>query len=183
MKLIIAPIAAILCCIILVSLLAVRFSRCRSLRNSQNSETLMNEHPRVSYVDLARATEGFSPTNLIGDGSFGSVYKGFIRYDGKATSVAVKVLNLQQHHHRVFLAECQALRHVRHRNLVKILTVCSGFDSAGNDFKALVYEFIPNGNMDEWLHMHNPSRRDGKETLLDINQRISIAIDVASALD
>jgi serine/threonine protein kinase len=66
---------------------------------------------------------------------------------------------------------------------VKILTVCSGFDSAGNDFKALVYEFIPNGNMDEWLHMHNHSRRDGKETLLDINQRISIAIDVASALD
>jgi hypothetical protein len=110
MKLIIAPIAAILCCIILVSLLAVRFSRCRSLRNSQTSETLMNEHPRVSYVDLARATEGFSPTNLIGDGSFGSVYKGFIHYDDKATSVAVKVINLQQHGaSQSFLAECQAL--------------------------------------------------------------------------
>ncbi|TVU33047.1 hypothetical protein EJB05_24828, partial [Eragrostis curvula] len=33
-----------------------------------------------------------------------------------------------------------------------------GFDSAGNDFKALIYDFIPNGNLDEWLH--NPSRRD-----------------------
>lgn len=143
----------------------------------------MNERPRVTYGDLARATEGFSSTNLIGDGSFGSVYKGFINYDGKATSVAIKVINLQQHGaSQSFLAECQALRYVRHRNLVKILTVCSGFDSAGNDFKALVYEFIPNGNLDEWLH--NPSRRDSlADSLLDINQRISIAIDVASALD
>ncbi|KAF8668457.1 hypothetical protein HU200_052274 [Digitaria exilis] len=183
MKLIIAPIAAILGCIILVPLLVVRFSRCRSLRNSQTSETLMNERPRVTYGDLARATEGFSSTNLIGNGSFGSVYKGFTNYDGKATSVAIKVFNLQQHGaSQSFLAECQALRYVRHRNLVKILTVCSGFDSAGNDFKALVYEFIPNGNLDEWLH--NPSRRDGlANSLLDINQRISIAIDVASALD
>ncbi|KAF8712649.1 hypothetical protein HU200_028406 [Digitaria exilis] len=152
MKLIIAPKAAILGCIILVSLLVVRFSRCRSLRNSQTSETLMNDRPRVTYGDLARATEGFSSMNLIGNGSFGSVYKGFTNYNGKATSVAIKVFNLQQHGaSQSFLAECQALRYVRHRNLVKILTVCSGFDSAGNDFKALVYEFIPNGNLDEWL--------------------------------
>ncbi|KAL6630078.1 hypothetical protein ACP70R_029843 [Stipagrostis hirtigluma subsp. patula] len=178
LKFIIAPIAAILCCIILFSLLAIRFSGSRSLRKSQTSTTMMNEYPRVSYSILARGTEGFSPTNLIGVGSFGSVYKGFIHYDGKATYVAIKVVNLQQRGaSQSFIAECQALGHVRHRNLVKILTVCSGLDSAGNDFKALVYEFIPNGNLDEWLH--NTSTR----ATLDINQRLSIAIDVASALD
>ncbi|CAD6342649.1 unnamed protein product [Miscanthus lutarioriparius] len=41
-----------------------------------------------------------------------------------------------------FIAECNALRKVRHRNLVPILTACSSIDSNGNDFKALVYEFM-----------------------------------------
>ncbi|KAG2641635.1 hypothetical protein PVAP13_2KG240200 [Panicum virgatum] len=182
LKLIIAPIAAILCCIILFCLLSLWLLRCRSLRKPQTSVTLMDEYPRISYGELARGTEGFSRTNLIGVGSFGSVYKGFIHYNGKATTVAIKVINLQQHGaSQSFIAECQALGHVRHRNLVKILTVCSGLDSAGNDFKALIYEFIPNGNLDEWLH--NPSRNDGTETTLNINQRLGIAIDVASALD
>ncbi|KAK3152489.1 hypothetical protein QOZ80_2BG0159650 [Eleusine coracana subsp. coracana] len=130
----------------------------------------MNTQGFLNYNDLARATEGFSHTNLIGNGSFGSVYKGIIHYGGKANSVAIKVINLQQRGaSQSFLAECQSLRHVRHRNLVKIYTVCSGFDSAGNDFKALVYEFIPNGNLYEWLH--ESSRRDGKETILDISTR------------
>ncbi|WVZ77340.1 LOW QUALITY PROTEIN: hypothetical protein U9M48_025219 [Paspalum notatum var. saurae] len=182
LKLIIAPIAAILCCIILFYLLALRFSGCRSLRKSQPSVALMDEQPRVSYSELARGTEGFSHTNLIGVGSFGSVYKGVIKYNGKATSVAIKVINLQQYGaSQSFITECQTLRHVRHRNLMKILTICSSLDSAGNDFKALIYEFIPNGNLDEWLH--TPSRRNGKETVLDINRRLDIAIDVASALD
>uniref|UniRef100_A0ACD5TYB2 Uncharacterized protein n=1 Tax=Avena sativa TaxID=4498 RepID=A0ACD5TYB2_AVESA len=178
---ILAPIAAALCCIILFSLLAIWFFGCRPLRKSPTTDTSMNEYPRVSYGELARGTEGFSHTNLIGVGSFGSVYKGFIQYDGKGTTVAIKVLNLQQHRaSQSFLAECQALGHVRHRNLVKILTVCSSLDSAGNDFKALIYDLIPNGNLDEWIH--NPGSRDGKGTL-DISQRLNIAIDIASALD
>ncbi|KAJ1278519.1 hypothetical protein BS78_04G085800 [Paspalum vaginatum] len=182
LKIIIAPIAAILCCIILFYLLALRFSGCRSLSKSQSSVALMDEYPRVSYSELARGTEGFSHTNLIGVGSFGSVYKGVIHYNGNSTSVAIKVINLQQHGaSQSFITECQTLRHVRHRNLVKILTICSSLDSTGNDFKALIYEFIPNGNLDEWLH--TPSRRNGKETVLDINRRLDIAIDVASALD
>lgn len=186
LKFIIAPIGAILCCIIFLSLLALWFSRSRSLWKSQAPSqvplALMDEYPRVSYGELARGTEGFSQTNLIGVGSFGSVYKGFIHYNGEATSVAIKVINLQQHGaSQSFVAECQALGHVRHRNLVKILTVCSSLDLTGNDFKALIYEFIPNGNLDEWLH--NPSRRDGEESTLYISKRLGIAIDVASALD
>ena len=51
-----------------------------------------------------------------------------------------------------FIAECEALRNIRHRNLVKVLTGCSSIDYQGHDFKALVYEFMENGNLDEWLH-------------------------------
>ncbi|KAL5809137.1 hypothetical protein ACOSQ3_029828 [Xanthoceras sorbifolium] len=68
------------------------------------------------------------------------------------------------------LASTGALRNIRHRNLVKILTACSSVDFQGNDFKALVHEFMPNGRLESWLH---------QEPLL---QRLNIAIDVASAL-
>ncbi|XP_058109128.1 probable LRR receptor-like serine/threonine-protein kinase At3g47570 [Magnolia sinica] len=78
------------------------------------------------------------------------------------------------------MAECNALRNIRHRNLVKILTCCSSIDFKGNDFKALVYEYMPNGSLEKWLHMkgHDQLRRNLKFT-----QRLNIAIDVVSALD
>uniref|UniRef100_A0A2N9ITA1 Protein kinase domain-containing protein n=1 Tax=Fagus sylvatica TaxID=28930 RepID=A0A2N9ITA1_FAGSY len=100
-------------------------------------------------------------------------------------TVAVKVLNLLRHGaSKSFKAECEALRNIRHRNLVKVLTSCSGIDYQGNDFKALVMEFMGNGNLDEWLH---PTPRIN-ETLeeprgLSLLQRLNIAIDVANALD
>ncbi|XP_043693294.1 LRR receptor-like serine/threonine-protein kinase EFR [Telopea speciosissima] len=135
---------------------------------------------KLSYKDLFQATGGFSSANFIGSGTYGSVYKGIIDQD--ETVVAIKVLNLQ--HPRVyksFMAECKALRNIRHRNLVKILTTCSSLDSKGKDFKPFVYEFMPNGSLDDWLHLpveaHNHSRN------LSLLQRLNIAIDVASALD
>ncbi|KAM4072129.1 hypothetical protein ACB094_11G113800 [Castanea mollissima] len=110
--------------------------------------------------------------------NFGSVYKGKLGPD--ETHVAIKVLNLQkQGASKSFIAECEALRNIRHRNLVKILTACSSIDFKGNNFKALVYEFMPNGSLEMQLHPE-----DGLKQLRSFNllQRINIAIDVASAL-
>ena len=105
----------------------------------------------VSYESLLKATGGFSSANLIGAGSFGSVYKGIL--DPDQTVVAVKVLFLHQRGAlKSFMAECEALRNIRHRNLVKIKTACSSSDFQGNDFKALVYEFMHNGSLESWLH-------------------------------
>lgn len=96
---------------------------------------------KVSYDMLLKATDGFSSSNLLGSGTFGSVFKGML--DGK--TVAIKVLNLQQRGgSRSFMVECETLRNIRHRNLVGILTACSSMDFQRNDFKALVYEFMPN---------------------------------------
>ncbi|KAK9191311.1 hypothetical protein WN943_019923 [Citrus x changshan-huyou] len=134
---------------------------------------------RVSYENLFKATDGFSLENLIGAGSFGSVYKGVLNHDDHETLVAVKVLNLQHRGaSKSFMAECQALRSIRHRNLVKIITSCASVDFQGNDFEALVYEFMVNGSLEEWLH---PNREALKN--LNLLQRLSIAVDVASALD
>ncbi|CAI0409942.1 unnamed protein product [Linum tenue] len=60
-----------------------------------------------------------------------------------------------------------------HRNLVRILTYCSSLDRKGKEFKALVFEYMPNGSLEEWLH----SSRN-----LTLIQRLNIAADVASGL-
>ena len=105
----------------------------------------------VSYQSLLKATDAISTTNLIGVGNFGFVYRGILDHDKR--KFAIKVLNLLQHGaSKSFIAKCEALRNIRNWNLVKALTTCSGVNYLGHDFKALVYEFMSNGNLDEWLH-------------------------------
>ncbi|KAK8277678.1 hypothetical protein V6Z11_D10G290100 [Gossypium hirsutum] len=136
---------------------------------------------QLSYQSIVRATDGFSTQNLVGSGSFGSVYKGVLEASGAV--IAVKVLNLlNRGASRSFLAECEALKNIRHRNLVKVLTAISGVDYQGNDFKALVYEFMENGSLEDWLHPL--IGMNGPETVRNLNffQRVSVAIDVAHAL-
>ena len=148
--------------------------------------TLGNTILEVSYATLLKATDGFLEANLIGAGSFGYVYKGVLDEDDKVQLVAVKVFNLLRHGaSRSFIAECEALRNIRHRNLVKIITVCSSVDFNGNDFKALVYEFMDNGSLEEWLHPPTGTEelRDHVPKQLSLLQRLEIAIDVACALD
>ncbi|XP_058210589.1 probable LRR receptor-like serine/threonine-protein kinase At3g47570 [Rhododendron vialii] len=139
---------------------------------------------KVSYGELLKATEGFSSTNLLGFGSFGSVYKGVIEQNGELV-VAVKVLDLQTRGAtKSFMAECEALRNIRHRNLVSLITSCSSIDFQGNEFKALVYEFMLNGSVDNWLHPIPEANNVEREFVgLDLLQRVDIAIDVACALD
>ncbi|KAH7658121.1 Non-specific serine/threonine protein kinase protein [Dioscorea alata] len=175
-KMIMIPVATILSLIILVLLSYKIYLKKKTRGNlapAKNSSD--DEFRKVSYKELSTATDGFSSENLIGAGSFGSVYKG--KMDGEDDLVAVKVLNLNQKGAlKSFMAECKALRNIRHRNLVKIITLCSSLDSKGNEFKALVYEFMPNGTLDQWLHNQHTSK-------LNIIQRLDIAINVASALD
>src|SRR5438128_2566440 len=92
----------------------------------------------------------------------------------------IKVFDLEiRFADKSFVSECEALRTIRHQNLLPILTACSTVDNRGNDFKALVYEFMDNGNLDSWLHQ----KRGGvAPKLLGLAQRISIAVDVADAL-
>lgn len=82
---------------------------------------------------------------------------------------------------RSFMAECEALRSLRHRNLVPILTACSSIDSEGNDFKALVYEFMPNGSLDSLLYPKEDTTHTSRYPSLA--QRLTIACDIANALE
>ncbi|CAL5424554.1 unnamed protein product [Camellia sinensis] len=63
---------------------------------------------------------------------------------------------------------------------IKSVTACSSIDFEGNDFKALVYEYMLNGSLEKWFHSEEGQSQQGS---LSILQRMNIAIDVASALD
>ncbi|KAE8706117.1 putative Leucine-rich repeat protein kinase family protein [Hibiscus syriacus] len=124
---------------------------------------------RISYHELHRATDGFSRSKLLGNGSYGSVYHGTLSY---GITFAVKVFKLElEGAFKSFDVECEVLRNTRHRNLIKIISSCSN----DLDFKALVLEFMPNGSLDKWLYSNNH--------FLDILQRLNTMIDVASALE
>ncbi|KAJ1274704.1 hypothetical protein BS78_05G082300 [Paspalum vaginatum] len=138
--------------------------------------------PKVSYNDLSRATDGFSTSNLIGRGRYSSVYRGELFQDGNV--VAVKVFSLQTRGvQKSFIAECNALRNVRHRNIVTILTACSSIDSEGNDFKALIYEFMPKGDLHKLLYSTGDDENSSNLNHITVAERLSIVVDVADAME
>nr|XP_027102691.1 LRR receptor-like serine/threonine-protein kinase EFR [Coffea arabica] len=108
----------------------------RSRNRAQTNPLPPTTHERISYYDLVHATNDFGENNLIASGSYGSVYKGVLR-DGSI--LAIKVFNLQvEGAFKSFDAECEVLRNIRHRNLVKVISSCSN-----HDFRALVLEYMP----------------------------------------
>jgi LRR receptor-like serine/threonine-protein kinase FLS2 len=154
--------------------MAMAFTVLYVMRGRRNEKKKQGDFPdlatwrRVSFQELERATDGFDEVNLLGTGSFGSVYKGLFS-DG--ANAAVKVFHSQlEGAFKSFDVECEVLRSIRHRNLVKIITSCCNID-----FKALVLEFMPNWSLEKWLYSHN--------FFLDLLQRLNIMIDVASALE
>ncbi|KAJ6824756.1 receptor kinase-like protein Xa21 [Iris pallida] len=170
-------------CLLFLFVAYRRWMRQRSRRRPVENYTIKEQHISISYAELIKATNGFSEENLIGFGNFGFVYKGKLDdHEHGAKVIAVKVFNLQQMGAlKSFVVECDTFRNIRHRNLIKILTACSSVDFKGNDFKAMVFEFKPNGSLESWLH---PEGNDpfGQKTL-KLMQRVNIAIDVASALE
>lgn len=92
---------------------------------------------RYSYKDLRIATEDFRPANKIGEGGFGSVYKGKLK-DG--TLAAVKVLSAKSSQGvREFLSEIVAISGIEHENLVKLIGCC-----VEGDHRILVYGYLEN---------------------------------------
>ncbi|CAI9769882.1 unnamed protein product [Fraxinus pennsylvanica] len=98
-----------------------------------------------SLKDLEIATNQFSDDNVIGEGGYGIVYRGVL-HDGSV--VAVKnLLNNKGQAGKEFKVEVEAIGKVRHKNLVGLMGYC-----AEGAQRLLVYEYIDNGNLEQWLH-------------------------------
>lgn len=133
----------------------------------KENDPLLKTNRTILYQEIELATDGFSESNLLGIGSYGSVYKGIMKEE---KNVAIKVFNLNlERGLRSFQVESNLLTKVGHRNLVKLMYSC-----CDDDFRALVLEYMPNGTLDKWLYTHN--------YFLNLLQRLDIMIEVASAM-
>ncbi|GMI92747.1 hypothetical protein HRI_002944000 [Hibiscus trionum] len=121
-----------------------------------------------SYEELARATDGFSDANLLGQGGFGYVHKGVLP-NGK--EVAVKQLKAGSGQgEREFQAEVEIISRVHHKHLVSLVGYC-----ISGTTRMLVYEFVPNNTLE--FHLHGKGR-----PTMDWPTRIRIALGSAKGL-
>ncbi|KAF9602804.1 hypothetical protein IFM89_031573 [Coptis chinensis] len=110
--------------------------------------------PEVSHLgwghwytlrELEASTNEFADENVIGEGGYGIVYRGVLPDN---SIVAVKnLLNNRGQAEREFKVEVEAIGRVRHKNLVRLLGYC-----AEGAHRMLVYEYVDNGNLEQWLH-------------------------------
>ncbi|KAL4387123.1 hypothetical protein GQ457_09G004560 [Hibiscus cannabinus] len=129
---------------------------------------ISNRPNTFSYSELKAATEDFSPSNKLGEGGFGAVYKGTFS-DGRV--VAVKQLTIASHHGKSqFIAEVTTISAVQHRNLVKLHGYCIKGKS-----HLLVYEYLENKSLDKALFGHG-------DLHLDWPTRFNICLETARGL-
>ncbi|KAL2522135.1 putative L-type lectin-domain containing receptor kinase S.5 [Forsythia ovata] len=122
------------------------------------------------FMDLKRATNSFDETNKLGQGGYGVVYKGFLPKEN--LDIAVKWFSRESIKGQDdFLAELTIINRLRHKSLVKLLGWCHK-----NGKLLLVYEYMPNGSLDQHLFSE-----DNIEPL-GWSLRYKIVSGVASAL-
>ncbi|KAL4582350.1 hypothetical protein LXL04_006897 [Taraxacum kok-saghyz] len=146
----------------------------KNTNSSSSSSSVLPDHyrtcQRFTFAEIKSATNNFDKSLVIGRGGFGEVYKGRMKI-GSVSEVAVKRLHsMSNQGAHEFEAEIQVLSKLRHGNLVSLV----GFCNEGKEM-ALVYEFMPNGTLEENLHQ--------PDSYLSWLQLLKISIGAAWGLD
>ncbi|KAL8138692.1 hypothetical protein V2J09_004693 [Rumex salicifolius] len=135
----------------------------------QGNDVFELEKPVVfTYEDVLTATDSFSESNLLGHGTYGSVYYGVLHEQ----EVAIKRMTATKT--KEFLAEMKVLCKVHHTNLVELL----GY-AATSDELFLIYEYAQKGSLRS--HLHDPHNKG--HTSLSWIMRVQIALDAARGLE
>ena len=149
------------------------------------------DHLRISLSDIRSATHNFAETCRIGKGGYGTVYKAELyHFDGSHSSttegvvrddlpkikstVAIKRISkrVDKQGEQGFLAEIEMLSKCKHQNVVSLL----GFCDEGDEM-ILIYEYISNGSLEDYLGDHD------KLMNLTWAQRMQICLDIAHGLN
>ncbi|CAN6584623.1 unnamed protein product [Malus baccata var. baccata] len=155
----IVGIAVLVGVVSLLLIFAILYMR-KKKSEKEEDEDILGLCPRpytFSYTELRAATEDFNPSNKLGEGGYGPVYKGTLS-DGRV--VAVKQLSVASHQGKCqFESEIATISAVQHRNLVKLYGCC-----IEGSHRILVYEYLENKSLDQALfgtsnlHLDWPTR-------------------------
>ncbi|KAF9672231.1 hypothetical protein SADUNF_Sadunf11G0019100 [Salix dunnii] len=153
---------------LLISISAYLWIKKRAKKvNEVNSNSIELEYFKLSTITAA--TNNFSPANKLGQGGFGSVYKGLL---ANGQQVAVKRLSRSSGQGtEEFKNEVMVIAKLQHRNLVKLLGYC-----IHNEEEMLIYEHLPNKSLDSFLF--DETRR----LLLDWRKRFDIIVGIARGI-
>ncbi|KAK2453206.1 rust resistance kinase Lr10 [Trifolium repens] len=176
-SIILGTIGAIIGSTILVVLIGVLFRVYFYFRMKAEDQTRLenflkdyeaSKPTRFSYSDIKRITDQFK--EKLGEGAHGAVYKGKL---SSQILVAVKMLNNTEGDGREFINEVGTMGKIHHVNVVRLLGFCAdGF------YRALVYDFFPNGSLQNFIFQ--PNNKDG---FLGWNLLQQIALDIANGIE
>ncbi|CAN1259325.1 Putative serine/threonine-protein kinase-like protein CCR3 [Linum perenne] len=152
----------------------------RRQRSGTSSKAADRTAEEFTFLELASATNGFSPDNKIGAGSYGVVYRGKLS-DGREVAIKRGETNKKakkyQEKESAFESELSFLSRLHHKHLVRLVGYCED----GEDEKLLVYEYMKNGAL--YDHLHNSDEKSSGGVMNSWKMRIKVALDAARGID
>lgn len=139
------------------------------LKGKLDAEKMKLRHFRLE--ELIKATDGFSEDCKVGSGAFGNVYKA--TFDGNEMLAIKKAHDSSYTSTKEFRNEVMLLSRAHHPNLVNLVGFCE--ESGPKRAKVLVYEYVPNGTLLDYI-----MGRGGRT--LTWRERVNIAIGAAKGI-
>uniref|UniRef100_A0A0D3BTX3 Protein kinase domain-containing protein n=2 Tax=Brassica oleracea var. oleracea TaxID=109376 RepID=A0A0D3BTX3_BRAOL len=158
--------ASLVMIIIMVAIIVRTRNERKNERNTENVEAIVMLK-RYSYAPVKKMTNSFA--HVLGEGGFGTVYKGKLP-DGNQ-DVAVKILKESKGNGEEFINEVASMSRTSHVNIVSLL----GFCYEGNK-RAIIYEFMSNGSLDKFISENMSDKREWKK-LHDIALGVSRGLE------
>ncbi|KAJ6917177.1 rust resistance kinase Lr10-like [Populus alba x Populus x berolinensis] len=156
----------------LITLLIYKWRR-RHFSMYGNIEEFLQSHDhnltliRYSYSEIKKITHGFS--DKLGEGGYGSVYKGKLR---SGRFAAIKLLRKENANGQEFINEVATIGRIHHCNVVQLI----GFTVEGSK-RALIYEFMPNGSLEKYIFSRQGSIPLSNQKMFEISLGVARGIE------
>lgn len=128
------------------------------------------------WVELMEATNNLSEEFIVGTGGYGHIYKAEL-FSGE--TVAIKRIHRKNDpfSDKSFMREIRTLGRIRHRHILILLGYCG---NGGEGTNLLIYEYMENGSMWDWLHKKPVNE---KKKILEWHARLKIAVGLSHGLE